>query len=142
VPPASNRPNEPKQPPTPGPGRRPSQPSAASASAETAPPSGTPGPAASPPHTSAAEEPRGITMTIPADRIFSAAAGIVTTPIAVARQVLPAKGGMPLYAGLGALAVVGIIDWPVAAAAGAGYALARYWTRQEPQMGPRAADTP
>lgn len=53
------------------------------------------------------------------------------TPVAVARQVLPAKGGIPLYAGLGALAVVGIIEWPVAAAAGAGYALARHWTRRE-----------
>jgi hypothetical protein len=41
-----------------------------------------------------------------------------------ARQVLP-KGGLPTYAGIGALAVIGLIDWPVAAAAGAGYALAR-----------------
>jgi hypothetical protein len=61
---------------------------------------------------------------------MSTASGIVMTPVAMARRVLPAKGGIPLYAGLGALAVVGLIEWPVAAAAGAGYALARYWTRQ------------
>jgi hypothetical protein len=79
-----------------------------------------------------------MTVTIPGDKIFSTAADIVMTPVTVARQILPAKGGVPLYAGLGALAVVGIIDWPVAAAAGAGYALARYWTRQEPETAPPA----
>lgn len=72
-----------------------------------------------------------IKMTIPTDRILSTAAGMVMTPLAVARQVLPAKGGLPLYAGLGALAAVGIVEWPVAAAAGAGYALARFWDRKE-----------
>lgn len=71
------------------------------------------------------------TITLSGDKIFSAATGLVQTPIAVARHVLPAKGGIPLYAGLGALAAVGVIEWPVAAAAGAGYALARRWTRQE-----------
>ena len=73
-----------------------------------------------------------MTVTIPTDKIFSTAADIVMTPVALARQVLPAKGGLPLYAGLGALAAVGIIEWPIAAAAGAGYALARYWTPHEP----------
>ena len=32
---------------------------------------------------------------------------------------------MPMYAGLGGLALVGLIEWPVAVAAWAGYALAR-----------------
>jgi hypothetical protein len=81
-------------------------------------------------------------VTIPADKIISTAADIVMTPVTVARRVLPAKGGVPLYAGLGALAAVGIIEWPVAAAASAGYALARFWTRQEPETQPPAAHTP
>jgi hypothetical protein len=85
-----------------------------------------------PSRTSSADHPtREITLTIPADKIFSTAADIVKAPVAMARRVLPAKGGIPLYAGLGALVVAGIIEWPVAAAAGAGYALARYWTRHQ-----------
>jgi hypothetical protein len=57
-----------------------------------------------------------------------------------ARQVLP-KGGLSTYAGIGALAVIGIIDWPVAAAAGAGYALARLVqgeSRRDEQAPPRS----
>jgi hypothetical protein len=81
-------------------------------------------------------------VTIPADKIFSTATGIVMTPVAMARRVLPAKGGIPLYAGLGALAVVGIIEWPVAAAAGAGYALARRWARQQAKEEPQIERTP
>jgi hypothetical protein len=60
----------------------------------------------------------------PAATMLSTAAAVAAAPVAVTRQVLAAKGGLPLYAGLGGLALVGIIDWPVAAAAGAGYGLA------------------
>jgi hypothetical protein len=78
-------------------------------------------------------------VTIPADKIFSTATDIVMTPVDMARRVLPAKGGVPLYVGLGALAIVGLIEWPVAAAAGAGYALARLWTGQ-PRKGERKTE--
>lgn len=68
----------------------------------------------------------GLTVTIPpAGKILSTSATAMLTPIAIARRVLPANGGLPLYAGLGGLALVGVIDWPVAVAAGAGYGLAR-----------------
>ncbi|MBV9857691.1 MAG: hypothetical protein JOY82_24735, partial [Streptosporangiaceae bacterium] len=63
------------------------------------------------------------------DKVLSTAADAMRVPVDIARQVLPGRGGLPVYAGLGALAVIGLIDWPVAAAAGAGYALARLSSR-------------
>ncbi|MEU1594766.1 hypothetical protein ABZ468_18295 [Streptomyces sp. NPDC005708] len=68
-----------------------------------------------------------ITITVPplgeaAGRAVDAAA----VPVETARRVLPAKGGLPLYAGLGALAVIGALEWPVAAGIGIGYALLRH----------------
>jgi hypothetical protein len=35
--------------------------------------------------------------------------------------------GLPAYVGVGALAVAGVVEWPVAAAAGAGVAALRRW---------------
>ncbi|AQA16807.1 hypothetical protein HUF15_34405 [Streptomyces samsunensis] len=43
----------------------------------------------------------------------------------MARRVLPAKGGLPLYVGLGALGAVEVIEWPVAIGIGVGYAVLR-----------------
>ncbi|MHC1557862.1 hypothetical protein ACR9E3_02840 [Actinomycetospora sp. C-140] len=34
---------------------------------------------------------------------------------------------VPIYLGLGALAVTGVLSWPVAVAAGCGYAAFRHW---------------
>ncbi|MGW3497339.1 hypothetical protein [Streptomyces sp. NPDC001020] len=48
-----------------------------------------------------------------------------TVPMATARRVLPAKGGLPLYTGLGALAVASVLEWPVAIGIGVGYAVLR-----------------
>jgi hypothetical protein len=78
----------------------------------------------------AAEDvPQELTIRVPIGKIAS-----------TARQVLP-KDGLPKYAGIGALAVIGLIDWPVAAAAGAGYALARLTSRPGPQP-PSAPQSP
>ena len=68
--------------------------------------------------------------------VLSTAAAAATAPVAAACRVLAIKGGLPLYAGLGGLALVGIIDWPVALAAGTGYGLARYWARLDRQRQP------
>ena len=68
----------------------------------------------------------------PAGPVLSTAAA----PIAAAGRVLAIKGGLPLYAGLGGLALAGIIDWPVALAAGAGYGLARFWASLDRQRQP------
>jgi hypothetical protein len=65
----------------------------------------------------------------PAAPLFSTAAAAAAAPVVSARRVLAAKGGLPLYAGLGGLALAGVIDWPVALAAGTGYGLARFWAR-------------
>ena len=53
-------------------------------------------------------------------------AGAMLLPLAVARRVLP-RQELPVYLGVGALAVVGAIEWPVAVGAGLGYAALRRW---------------
>lgn len=111
-----------------------SRPSPAPASSKTAATAKRPSPADHKTHE--------ITVTIPADKIFSTAADIVTAPLAIAGRVLPAKGGILLYAGLGVLAIAEIIEWPVAVAAGAGYALARRWTPARTQEKPQPERQP
>jgi hypothetical protein len=66
-----------------------------------------------------------VTVSLPLDRVASAAGSVVMAPVAVARKVLPAKGGLPLYLGLGALGVAGVLEWPVALGVGIGYAVLR-----------------
>lgn len=73
-----------------------------------------------------------ITVTIPLDRIAHNAAHVALLPVSVARQVLPAKGGLPLYLGLGALGAFGVLEWPVAVGIGAGYAILRRAGRLNP----------
>lgn len=69
---------------------------------------------------------RQITVTVPtAGRVVSGAANAALLPVAVARQVLPAKGGLPLYLGLGVLGAVDVLEWPVAIGIGVGYAVLR-----------------
>ncbi|MET9430558.1 MULTISPECIES: hypothetical protein [unclassified Streptomyces] len=69
---------------------------------------------------------RTITFTVPSfDRVASGAANAAMLPLAVARQVLPAKRGLPVYLGLGVLGVADVIEWPVAIGLGVGYAFLR-----------------
>ncbi|AUA09412.1 MULTISPECIES: hypothetical protein [Streptomyces] len=58
-------------------------------------------------------------------RATGGAAKVAMKPIEMARRVLPAKGGLPLYVGLGALGAVEVIEWPVAIGIGVGYAVLR-----------------
>jgi hypothetical protein len=53
-------------------------------------------------------------------------AGVALFPLAVARRVLPDRE-LPVYLGVGALAAVGAVEWPVAVAAGLGYAALKRW---------------
>lgn len=69
------------------------------------------------------EQDRELTITIRVDRVADA----VTTSVAQAGHVLSARGGLPLYAGLGVLAAADVIAWPTAVAAGLGYAVLRRW---------------
>ncbi|MDQ1006193.1 hypothetical protein QFZ82_000678 [Streptomyces sp. V4I23] len=69
---------------------------------------------------------RSITLTVPSlDRVASGALNAALLPVAVARQVLPAKRGLPLYVGLGVLGAADVIEWPVAIGIGLGYAVLR-----------------
>jgi hypothetical protein len=54
------------------------------------------------------------------------------------RAQLPANP-VPIYLGIGALAVTGVVSWPVAVAAGCGYAAFRHW---EPQPSGMPHDQP
>jgi hypothetical protein len=78
------------------------------------------------------EEGHTVTVTVPLDRVASAAGSVVMAPVAVARKVLPAKGGLPLYLGLGALGVAGVLEWPVVLGVGIGYAVLRRGGPLEP----------
>src|SRR5690242_7440797 len=53
----------------------------------------------------------GLTITIPVDSAASAVGKAVSLPVTAAQRILPAKGGLPLYAGLGALGIAGILEW-------------------------------
>ncbi|MFD0268556.1 hypothetical protein ACFVGY_18580 [Streptomyces sp. NPDC127106] len=65
-------------------------------------------------------------VTVPSfDRVADGAANAAMLPVAFARQVLPAKKGLPLYLGLGVLAAVDVLEWPVAIGIGIGYAVLR-----------------
>lgn len=82
---------------------------------------------------------RTISFTVPSlDRVANNAANAALLPVAAARQVLPAKGGLPLYLGLGAAAAADVIEWPVAIGIGVGYAVLR---RGGLMSGPRPGAT-
>lgn len=60
--------------------------------------------------------------------LLAGAATAVTLPFTLARQLLP-DNPVPVALGAGALAIAGVIEWPVAAAAGLGYLALRRWQR-------------
>jgi len=70
-----------------------------------------------------------VKVTVPPldQAVVDTAVGAVRTPVSVARRVAPVAHGLPVYLGLGGLAVVGLVEWPIAAAAGAGFAALRRW---------------
>lgn len=74
---------------------------------------------------------RSFTVTVPTMRrpTMGGVAGGLTDaallPVAMARRWLPAKGGLPLYVGLGLLGAADAIEWPVAVGIGVGYAVLR-----------------
>jgi hypothetical protein len=101
-------------------------PSKRDASKGTASKRAAPAPAArSAPRADSGGDGHDINVHIPVDRMAHKAADAAMLPVALARQVLPAKGGLPVYIGLGALGAAGVIEWPVALGIGAGYAVLR-----------------
>lgn len=76
---------------------------------------------------SSAAQQRTVTFTVPSlGKVRNEAMNAAMLPVAVARQVLPAKKGLPLYLGLGVLAAADVLAWPVAAGIGLGYAVLRH----------------
>ncbi|MEU8588967.1 hypothetical protein AB0C59_18490 [Streptomyces sp. NPDC048664] len=61
----------------------------------------------------------------PLSVVASAVGSAASLPVAAARRVMSVKEGLPLYAGLGALTVIGVLEWPLAVGAGMGYAVLR-----------------
>jgi hypothetical protein len=57
-------------------------------------------------------------------------ASVLAAPVTVAQRVLP-DSPVPVALGLAALAVVGVVDLPVAVAVGLGYVALRQWNRSE-----------
>ena len=80
----------------------------------------------------------GITFTIPLDQAVTVATTVARIPLNVARKVAPSRvngmKGIPVYLGIGGLTAVGLVEWPVAAAAGAGYAALRRWGPLKPDQ--------
>ena len=64
--------------------------------------------------------------TAATDRSGKERTGILAGSITAAGRVLP-RGPVPVTLATGALAVGGVIDWPVAAALGLGYLALRRW---------------
>jgi len=79
-----------------------------------------------------------ITITISLDQAANAAAAVARIPLSAARKVAPSRvngmKGLPVYLGLGGLTVAGLVEWPFAAAAGAGYAALRRWGPLKPDQ--------
>ena len=76
---------------------------------------------------SSAPQQRTVTFTMPSlGKVGSEAKNAAMLPVSVARHVLPAKKGLPLYMGLGVLAAADVLAWPVAAGIGLGYAVLRH----------------
>lgn len=73
--------------------------------------------------TSSGKGDRTVTFTVP--RVAMVTANVAAVPIRTARRVLPAKGGLPLYLGLGAMGLAGVLEWPIAVGVGVGYAVLR-----------------
>ena len=76
-----------------------------------------------------------LTFTIPVDSAAGAVGKVVSLPVTAAQRILPAKGGLPLYLGLGALGIAGVLEWPVAAGIGVGYAVLRQGGPLNPHPG-------
>jgi hypothetical protein len=78
---------------------------------------------------------RELSVTIPLDRMGA----MIAEPVVAAGRVLSSRGGLPIYVGLGVLAAADLMSWPLAAAAGVGYAVLRRLAprggRSRPEVG-------
>ncbi len=85
-------------------------------------------PTAASQRTSRDEHDHEMSISVEVDQIADAVTGTITR----AGKALTARGGLPLYLGLGVLAAADVIAWPVAAVAGLSYAVIRRWSPFQP----------
>lgn len=80
-----------------------------------------------------AENGNRLTVVIPLDgALVGTAVKAATLPLTAAKKVAQKKNGFPAYAAVGGLAVLGAVEWPVAAAGGLGLAVLRRWGPLKP----------
>jgi hypothetical protein len=72
-------------------------------------------------------------VTIPLDgALVGTAVKAATLPLTAAKKVAQNKNGLPAYAAVGGLAVLGAVEWPVAAVGGLSLAALRRWGPLKP----------
>ena len=80
-----------------------------------------------------------ISVTIPLD---SAALGLAvkaaTLPVTAVKKVAQNRNGIPAYVAVGGLAVIGAVEWPVAAVGGLSLAALRRWGPLKPAQEPES----
>jgi hypothetical protein len=111
---------------------------------ETAKTPDTPKPEArkpAPPTPNATEPGNRVSVTIPLDSaVVGVALKAATLPVTAAKKVAQNKNGIPAYVAVGGLAVIGAVEWPIAAVGGLSLAALRRWgplkpEQQEPKKG-------
>lgn len=74
-----------------------------------------------------------ITVNIPLDSaVVGVALKAATLPVSAAKKVAQNKNGIPAYVAVGGMAVIGAVEWPVAAVGGLGLAALRRWGPLKP----------
>lgn len=102
--------------------------------AESAPPPAEAATSAQAPAASSEESGKRITVTIPLDSsVLGVAVKAATLPVTAVKKVAQNKNGLPAYAAVGGLAVLGAVEWPVVAVGGLGLAALRRWGPLKPE---------
>lgn len=81
-----------------------------------------------------------ISVTIPLDgAVVGLAVKAATLPLTAAKKVAQNKNGIPAYVAVGGLAILGAVEWPVAAVGGLGLAALRRWGPLKPAQNQESA---
>ena len=81
-----------------------------------------------------------VSVTIPLDgAVVGVAVKAASLPLTAAKKVAQNKNGIPAYIAVGSLAVIGAVEWPVAAVGGLGLAALRRWGPLKPAQNQESA---
>lgn len=84
-----------------------------------------------------------ISVTIPLDSVVAGVAlKAATLPVTAAKKVAQNRNGIPAYVAVGGLAVIGAVEWPVAAVGGLSLAAMRRWGPLKPEQKPEPEKEP